>query len=58
MAGPGEVALMHSAIMIKGSIIKGRSIKVRMISAHLGIVRDCVSKGGFVFLMVLKDLGK
>jgi len=55
MAGPGDVALMPMAMIIKGIIVKGRSIKAKIILAHLGIACDCFSKGEFVFLIVLID---
>ncbi len=56
MAGPGDVALMPIAMIINGTITKGRSIKVRIILTHLGIEYDCFSNGVGAFLMVLKDL--
>ena len=56
MAGPGDVALMPIAMIINGTITKGRSIKVRIILTHLGIDYDCFSNGVGAFLMVLKDL--
>ena len=56
MAGPGDVALMPIAMIIKGTIIKGRSIKVRIVLTHLGIDYYCFSNGWGAFLMVLKDL--
>ena len=56
MAGPGDVALMPIAMIIKGIIIKGRNTKVRIMLTHLGIDYDCFFNRGVAFSVVLKDL--
>ena len=54
MAGPGDVILMDSAMIIKGIIIQGKSIKDKIMLLNLGI--DRYLKESFIFLMILKDL--
>ncbi len=54
MAGPGDVILMDSAMIIIGIIIQGKSIKDKIMLVSLGIDRNL--KESFIFLMILKDL--
>jgi len=54
MAGPGDVILMDSAMIIKGIIIQGKSIRDKIMLTSLGIDRNL--KESFIFLMILKGL--
>ncbi len=54
MAGPGDVILMDSAMIIIGIIIQGKSIKDKIMLVSLGIDRNL--KESFIFLMILKGL--
>jgi hypothetical protein len=45
---------MDSAMIIKGIIIQGKSIKDKIMLLNLGI--DRYLKESFIFLMILKDL--